>query len=71
MEERCDQFQNCEDFSDEDGCKLVSLPENYIIDYVPFTVDKTGNLVKVPVRVKVVFRYVEIYYRLRYQIYNL
>ena len=56
MEERCDQFPNCEDFSDEDGCKLVALPENYVIDYVPFTIDNNGNLVKVPVKIKVIKR---------------
>ena len=54
MEERCDQFPNCDDFSDEADCKLVVLPENYVIDYAPFTVDNEEELVKVQVLVKVV-----------------
>ena len=53
MEARCDQFQNCNDFSDEENCKLVVLPENYVKDYPPFTVDNLGNLTKVQVLIKV------------------
>ena len=53
MEERCDQFPNCEDFSDERNCKLVVLPDNYVIDYAPFTVNDTGYLVEAPVKIKV------------------
>ena len=53
MEERCDQFPNCDDFSDEANCKLVVLPENYVIDYAPFTVNHTGAVLKVEVLVKV------------------
>ena len=37
MEERCDQFPNCGDFSDEANCKLVVLPDNYVKDYAPCT----------------------------------
>ena len=50
---RCDQFPNCGDFSDEENCKLVVVPENYVTDYAPFTVDMDGNLVKVQVKIKV------------------
>ena len=50
---RCDQFPNCDDFSDEENCKLVVIPENYVTDYAPFTVDMKGNLVKVQVKIKV------------------
>ena len=50
---RCDQFPNCDDFSDEENCKLVVIPENYVKDYAPFTVDMNGNLVKVQVKIKV------------------
>ena len=50
---RCDQFPNCEDFSDEANCKLVVLPENYVIDYAPFTVNESGKLMKVQVQIKV------------------
>ena len=53
MEERCDQFPNCEDFSDEADCKLVVLPDNYVLDYAPFTVDQRRDLVKVSVLIKV------------------
>ena len=51
---RCDQFPNCDDFSDEENCKLVVIPENYVADYAPFTVDSDGNLVKVQVKIKVI-----------------
>ena len=53
MEERCDQFPNCEDFSDEANCRLVVLPDNYVPDFAPFTVDKRGVMVKVTVSIKV------------------
>ena len=53
MEERCDQFPNCEDFSDEADCQLVVLPDNYVIDYAPFRVDHEDQLVKVPVKIRV------------------
>jgi hypothetical protein len=52
MEERCDQFPNCEDFSDEANCQLVVLPDNYVKDYAPFTVDQMGELKKVTVLIK-------------------
>ena len=55
MEERCDQFPNCQDFSDEANCKLVVLPENYVPDYAPFTVLENGDLKKVDVLLKVSF----------------
>lgn len=50
---RCDQFPHCDDFSDEENCMLVVIPENYVTDYAPFTVDMEGNLVKVQVKIKV------------------
>ena len=53
MEERCDQFPNCEDFSDESSCQLVVLPQNYVPDYAPFTVLDNGDLRKVAVSMKV------------------
>ena len=52
MEERCDQFPNCKDFSDEANCRLVVLPENYVSDYAPFTLDQEGDLAKVAVSIK-------------------
>ena len=55
MEERCDQFPHCSDFSDENECQLVVLPENYVVDYAPFTVNDLGFLEKVPVQIKVCF----------------
>ena len=60
MEERCDQFPNCEDFSDENDCKLVVLPDNYVIDYAPFTVNNSGFLIKVPVRIKVILHEISV-----------
>ena len=66
MEERCDQFPNCLDFSDEANCQvmtpladhcqsfqLVVRPDNYAPDYAPFTVTTNGHPVKVPVLIKV------------------
>ena len=53
MEERCDQFPNCEDFSDESSCQLVVLPKTYVQDYAPFTVLDSGLLKKVEVFLKV------------------
>ena len=53
MEERCDQFPHCPDFSDENECQLVVLPENYVVDYAPFTVNDLGLLEKVQVKIKV------------------
>ena len=53
MEERCDQFPNCEDFSDESSCELVVLPQTYVPDYAPFTVLESGLLRKVEVSIKV------------------
>ena len=53
MEERCDQFPNCGDFSDEANCHLVVLPQNYVPDYAPFTVLDSGDLKKVAVLIKV------------------
>ena len=53
MEERCDQFPNCEDFSDESSCQLVVLPQTYVPDYAPFTVLESGILKKVEVFIKV------------------
>ena len=53
MEKRCDQFPNCEDFSDEDGCSLVVQPANYAPDYAPFTVTEEGLLVKVKVNITI------------------
>ena len=49
MEKRCDQFPNCNDFSDEDDCSLVVQPGNYVPDYAPFTVNEEGVLLKVRV----------------------
>ena len=53
MEERCDQFPNCEDFSDESSCQLVVLPQTYVQDYAPFSVLESGLLNKVEVFIKV------------------
>ena len=53
MEERCDQFPNCEDFSDESSCQLVGLPQTYVKDYAPFTVLDSGLIKKVEVFIKV------------------
>ena len=52
MEERCDQFPNCQDFSDEANCQLVVRPDNYVADYAPFVVNDDGDLVKVGVKIK-------------------
>ena len=53
MEERCDKFPNCEDFSDESSCQLVVLPQTYVQEYAPFTVLDSGLLKKVKVFIKV------------------
>ena len=53
MDKRCDQFPNCEDFSDERGCKLVILPESYVKDFTPFTLDELGDIAKVNISIKV------------------
>ena len=51
---RCDQFPNCADFSDEAACQLVVLPDNYVSDYAPFTVDTdTGRMRRIGVKIKV------------------
>ena len=53
MEKRCDQFPNCNDFSDEDDCSLVVQPGNYAPDYAPFTVTEEGVLLKVKVLITI------------------
>ena len=53
MEKRCDQFPNCDDFSDENQCSLVVQPANYAPDYAPFTVSEEGMLLKVKVGITI------------------
>ena len=53
MDKRCDQFPNCEDFSDETNCKLVIISGSYVKDFCPFTLNEEGGIVKVNVSIKV------------------
>ena len=39
---------------------LVVIPENYVTDYAPFTVDMEGNLVKVQVKIKVIKKKIKV-----------
>ena len=59
MDERCDHFPNCDDYSDEADCHLVLTPENYHEDYAPFRFTD-GKLMKVPVKVKVCYIYLKL-----------
>ena len=53
MEKRCDQYQHCDDFSDETNCKLVVFPNIYVHDYAPFSINNKNYLEKVSVKIKV------------------
>ena len=53
MDKRCDQFPNCEDFSDENNCKLIVASESYVKDFVPFTLDEKENIAKTNVTIDV------------------
>ena len=50
---RCDQYPDCEDYSDEALCWLVGKPKNYEKDFAPFTQSGNGSLEKVPVEIRV------------------
>ena len=50
---RCDQYPDCEDYSDEALCWLVGKPKNYEKDFAPFTQSANGSLEKVPVEIRV------------------
>lgn len=39
MDERCNQISNCRDESDEDGCKMLIMKENYNEKIAPFNYD--------------------------------
>ena len=47
MDKRCDQFPNCDDFSDERNCQLIVASGSYVKDFTPFTLDKNGDIDKV------------------------
>ena len=51
---RCDQYPDCEDYSDEALCWLVGKPKNYEKDFAPFTQSANGSLEKVPVEMRVI-----------------
>jgi hypothetical protein len=51
MDERCDQFPNCADSSDEANCHLVVKLDTYVSYDAPFTIDQDKKLVKVPVQI--------------------
>ena len=49
---RCDQLPQCQDLSDEANCKLLIIPEGYVLEYPPFSTDDKGQPIKVDVRIK-------------------
>jgi len=50
IEQRCDQTSNCLDESDEDGCRLMYMKDNYNKKIAPFIFDKVNNK-NIPVNV--------------------
>ena len=54
MDQRCDQFPDCKDSSDEKGCQLVVLNEGYNKDVPPLSMTNSGQ--KIPVEVNVSIR---------------
>ena len=57
MDQRCDQFPDCKDSSDEKGCQLVVLNEGYNKNVPPFSM--TERVVEVNVSIKL-FKVVDI-----------
>ena len=53
MDQRCDQFPNCADFSDEQECNLVVPGAGYVKDFTPFTLDMEGKVVELKLFVRV------------------
>ena len=53
MDKRCDQFPNCNDFSDENNCNLITLGEGYVKDFTPFTLNAEGKILKMMLFVSV------------------
>ena len=46
---RCDSAQHCDDWSDEVGCKTVTLPDGYLKEFSPIGVNKDLSILKVDV----------------------
>ena len=46
IEERCDQSVDCEDFSDENNCRMIQVEENYNKEMPPFIVNKTSKKIR-------------------------
>ena len=53
MDQRCDQFPDCKDSSDEKGCQLVVLNEGYNKDVAPFSMTNAGKIIQVEVNVSI------------------
>ena len=60
MDKRCDQYQDCEDGSDEERCNLISLQKGYKKDVPPFTRISASNDTILPVPINISMNLIKI-----------